>query len=235
MAGPTPRTAAHVVVDDLARPELDPDDARHLASVLRLRPGEPVGATDGRGGFLPCVYAGAGHLSPDGSVSVSPPRVPVLTVGFVPVKGDRPEWAVQKLTELGVDRIVLLASARSVVRWDGPRASSHLNRLRRVARAALMQSRQVWLPTVEGISPVGDLLAAPGTAMADLGGAALTSDLATVLIGPEGGWTDEERGSAPAVVGLGDGVLRAETAAVAAGVLMTAMRAGLVRPAGPAA
>lgn len=212
---------------------LDAEDAHHLASVLRLRAGEPVGATDGRGGYLPCVYAGDGRLTPAGSLVVSPPRVPALTVGFVPVKGDRPDWAVQKLAELGVDRILLLSSARSVVRWEGGRAASHVGRLQRVARAAVMQSRQVWLPSVEGVVGVSSLLGVPGTAMADMGGGPLTPAVTSVLVGPEGGWTEEERSAAPAVVGLGPAVLRAETAAVAAGVLMTAMRAGLVGPAGP--
>lgn len=238
MAGSPPaRVAAHVVVDDLGSLDLDPDDARHLASVLRLRAGEPVGATDGRGGYLPCVYEGGGRLSPAGPVVVSPRRVPALTVGFVPVKGDRPEWAVQKLAELGLDRIVLLTSARSVVRWEGGRAASHLARLQRVARAAVMQSRQVWLPSVEGVAPVGSLLGSPGAALADMGGVPLDPSVTTVLVGPEGGWADEERSSAgesgASVVRLGPAVLRAETAAVAAGVLLTAMRAGLVAPAFP--
>lgn len=243
MAAPDAGVAAHVIVDDLSEPALDRDDAHHLSSVLRLRDGEPVGATDGRGGYLPCVYAG-GRLSPAGDVVVSPRRQPELTVGLVPVKGDRPEWAVQKLTELGVDRILLLSSARSVVRWEGARRDSHLARLRRVARSAVMQSRQLWLPSVAGVVPVASVLAGggggagmgggAGVALADMGGGPLTSGVHTVLVGPEGGWTDEERGLCPPerVVGLGEAVLRAETAAVAAGVLMTALRAGVVRSGG---
>jgi 16S rRNA (uracil1498-N3)-methyltransferase len=246
---PDARVAAHVIVDDLtaASPALAADDARHLGSVLRLRPGEPVGATDGRGGYRPCVYAGSGRLTPAGPVEVFPTRIPVLTVGLVPVKGDRPEWAVQKLTELGVDRIVLLSSERSVVRWDDRRMAAHLGRLDRVARAALMQSRQVWLPEISGVVPVASVLGAPpgpgvadgmalaGMALADMGGSPIGAAVHTVVVGPEGGWTDAERGwAAGRVVGLGQAVLRAETAAVAAGVLLTALRAGLASPAAPA-
>jgi 16S rRNA (uracil1498-N3)-methyltransferase len=223
-----------VVVASLDGPELDPEDAHHLGSVLRLRPGEAVGATDGRGGLVPCVYAGKGRLEVAGPAVVSPARRPVLTVGLTPVKGDRPEWAVQKLTELGVDRILVLSAARSVVRWDGPRAAGHLERLRRVARSAVMQSRQVWLPEVEGVVPVGSL--AGGDAfLADMGGGPPGPGVTTVLIGPEGGWSAEERaGAGDRVVGLAPSVLRAETAAVAAGVLLTAGRAGVVGWAGPA-
>jgi 16S rRNA (uracil1498-N3)-methyltransferase len=65
-------------------------------------------------------------------------------------------------------------------------------------------------------------------ALADPGGAPLTLSTPTVLVGPEGGWTDEELAAVPCHVGLGPHVLRAETAAVAAGVLLAALRAGLV-------
>ena len=224
-----------VLVADLAALVLDEEAAHHLSSVLRLRPGEAVEATDGRGGLVPCVWAGAGRLDAVGPVVVSPPRSPVLTVGFVPVKGDRPDWAVQKLTELGVDRIVLLSSERSVVRWAEERAAGHVARLERVARSALMQSRQVWLPEVVGVVPVGEVLAGgaaeAGVAVADLGGPPLDAGVHTVLVGPEGGWSEAEREWAGPRVGLGAGVLRAETAAVAAGVLLTAVRAGLAAPA----
>lgn len=243
--------------------ELGPDDAHHLASVLRLRPGEPVGATDGRGGYVACRYAGPGRLEPVGPVETEPARSPALTVGFAPVKGDRPEWAVQKLAEMGVDRIVLLDTDRGVVRWAGGRAASHLARLEKIARAAIRQSRQLWVPTIEGPATVRALLAAgagaggvdgaggcggaagvggaggvggsggvggPGVALAQMGGPPPGPGLHTVLVGPEGGWSPGElEGPAP-VIGLGPSVLRAETAAVAAGVLLSALRAGLVSP-----
>jgi 16S rRNA (uracil1498-N3)-methyltransferase len=147
-----------------------------------------------------------------------------------PVKGDRPEWAVQKLTELGVERIVLLTTDRSVVRWDGERARRHLEKLRAVARQAVMQSRQLWLPQVTGMERADALAALPGVALAEPDGVPPTLDYETVLIGPEGGWTGAERQAARAAVTLGPAVLRTETAAVAAGVLLTALRARLVRP-----
>lgn len=224
--------AAHVVVDDLSAPVLSDEDAHHLGSVLRLRVGEAVGVTDGRGGYLPCEWGVGATLAPAGSVVVAAVRTSPVTVGFVPVKGDRPEWVVQKLTELGVDRIVVVRSDRSVVRWDGARWSAQRARLERVARSAVMQSRQVWLPSVVGVCAVPDLVASPGVALADLDGDVLGPSVSTVLVGPEGGWSPEERSAAVAggarVVGLGATVLRAETAAVAAGVLLTARRDGRV-------
>lgn len=70
-----------------------------------------------------------------------------------------------------------------------------------------------------------------GVAIAVPGGAPLSLATPTVLVGPEGGWSDEELAAVPAKVGLGPHVLRAETAAMAAGVLLAAMRAGLAAPA----
>jgi 16S rRNA (uracil1498-N3)-methyltransferase len=191
--------AAHVVVPDLSSASLTlaDEDAHHLASVLRLRVGEPVTATDGQGSLVPCRYGGRGELTVDGPVVRAARRLPLVTVAFAPVKGDRPEWAVQKLTELGVDRIVVLQTARSVVRWSGPRASSHLDRLRKVARGAVMQSRQVWLPEVEGPVPFEEAVGWPGVCVAD-GSAPVgpSLDRPVVLIGPEGGWAPEELAAA---------------------------------------
>ena len=100
--------AAHVIVADLRSPELDDGDRHHLGSVLRLRPGEAVSATDGRGAWRPCRYEADGTLVADGEVVRTTRPVPELTVGFAPVKGERSEWAVQKLTEIGIDRIIIL-------------------------------------------------------------------------------------------------------------------------------
>ncbi len=140
--------AAQVLVDDPTRPELAVADAHHIERVLRLRAGEAVVAFDGRGGWAPCRYAGGRRLDPTGPAAREPCPSPALTVAFAPVKGERPEWVVQKLTELGVDRIVVVAAARSVVRWNGERERSAMDRLRRVAAEAAAQCRRVWIPQV---------------------------------------------------------------------------------------
>jgi 16S rRNA (uracil1498-N3)-methyltransferase len=225
------RADAHVIVNDLDAPRLDEEDRHHLEVVRRMRPGEVVSATDGRGAWRPFRFEKGGTLVADGDVVRLRRPGPAVTVGFAPVKGDRPEWAVQKLTELGVDRIVLLRAERSVVRWEGERAVHHMARLGTVIRQAVMQSRQVWLPELAGIEEAGALLANPGVAIASPGGDAPSLALPTVLVGPEGGWSEAERNSARATVGLSGAVLRTESAAVAAGVLLTALRTGLVRPA----
>jgi 16S rRNA (uracil1498-N3)-methyltransferase len=228
------KSSAHVLVVDLENPALDDADFHHLGSVVRLRPGEHLSATDGRGGTRTLVWLGGGAVDPDGDVERTAAREPRVTVALSPVKGDRPDWAVQKLTELGVDRIVLMHADRSVVLWGSGRAAGHLVRLRRVARSALMQSRGVWMPEID----VGDFQGfetsarrGDPVAMAVPGAVAAPSlELPTVLVGPEGGWSPQEQASGLPQVGLGPSVLRAETAAVAAGVLLCALRAGLVAP-----
>jgi 16S rRNA (uracil1498-N3)-methyltransferase len=220
-----------VIVADLDAPQLAGDDRHHLESVLRLRAGEVVSATDGRGAWRLCRFEVGGVLLPDTEAMRRPRPSPSITVGFAPIKGDRPEWAVQKLAEVGVDRIVVLRAERSVVRWEGERADRHLARLRAVVRQAAMQSRQVWLPELIGVQDVLSLLATAGVAIAAPGGAPPRLDVPTVLVGPEGGWSPQEEESAQATVDLGPSVLRTESAAVAAGVLLVGLRAGLVRPA----
>lgn len=219
---------AHAFVVDLASPELEPADRHHLERVLRLRPGEPVTVSDGRGRWRPCAFGPT--LEPTGDIIADPEPQPPLTIAFALVKGERPEWAVQKLTEIGIDRIVPFAAERSVVRWDPDRAERNRARLAVVAREAAMQSRRTWLPEVEAMTTFDEVAARPGAARADRDGERPSTRHTLVLVGPEGGWSSQERATSLPSVALGPTVLRAETAAVAAGVLLAAIRAGLVTP-----
>ncbi|MHB8680519.1 MAG: 16S rRNA (uracil(1498)-N(3))-methyltransferase [Acidimicrobiales bacterium] len=228
--------AAQVFVDDLEALELADDDAHHLARVLRLRAGEPVVAADGAGSWRLCRYRGGSAragLEEAGPLSSTPmPSAPV-TIAFVPVKGERPEWVVQKATELGADRIVVLRAARSVVRWEGERGTTAVERLAKVAREAAAQSRRPRLPAVQGVVSLAELAQGfgPGRlALAEAGGDPPDGGILAVAVGPEGGWADEELGQGLPCMGLGPAVLRAETAAVAAAGLLCALRDGLVRP-----
>src|SRR5205823_6066014 len=105
MPGSELRTAsAHAFVTDLEHPALAPDDRHHLERALRLRPEEVVTVSDGAGGWRPCRFGT--ELEPLAPTIREVRLDPRLTVAFAPVKGDRPELVVQKLTELGIDRIV---------------------------------------------------------------------------------------------------------------------------------
>ncbi len=228
--------AAMVFVADLGSPVVAEEDAHHLGRVLRLRQGDVVVASDGDGGWRLCRYvpaaAGvAGALEVCGPVHLEPPVSDPVVVGFVPVKGERPEWVVQKLTELGVDRIAVLRSERAVVHWQGERAGRALERLGRVAREAAAQSRRPRVPVVEGVWGLSDLdhTGGPGpAALADPGGEPLDEKLRFLAVGPEGGWSPAERHGRRGV-DLGPGVLRAETAAVAAATVLCALRDGRLR------
>ncbi|MDP9070739.1 MAG: 16S rRNA (uracil(1498)-N(3))-methyltransferase [Actinomycetota bacterium] len=226
-------SAAHVFVADLEVPHLEEQDRHHLERVLRLRPGQPVTVADGDGGWRRCAWVGGGRLEPCGGEGREPTPTPSVTVGFALTKGERPEWVVQKLTEAGVDRIVPFVAARSVVRWDADKAERSAGRWQRVAREAAMQSRRTRLPALEPVTTVVEAAArlGPAASLAEPGGAPTSLERPAVLVGPEGGWAVEELGAGLPTVGLGPTVLRADTAAVAAGLLLCALRAGVVRAA----
>ena len=201
-----------------------------MERVLRLRPGDEITVSDGRGGWRACRLGPV--LEPLAAVVREPRPSPEIAVAFAPVKGERPEWAVQKLTELAVDRIVPFAAARSVVRWEGERAARQAERLRRVAREAAMQCRRTWLPEVEEVAPFDEVATRPGAVLADRSGRPPALPGGPVLVGPEGGWSPEELARDLPRIALGDHVLRAETAAVAVAAVLGALRSGLVTPAG---
>jgi 16S rRNA (uracil1498-N3)-methyltransferase len=215
----------HVFVDDLEAPQITDDDRHHLA-VLRVRAGDSITVSDGAGRWRRARFGPT--VDPVGEVTLVRRSAPTITVAFAPVKGDRPEWVVQKLTELGVDRIVVMETERSVVRWRGERATAQTARLRRISREAAMQSRQCYLPEV--VPPLGftEALALRGACLAQRDGRPPDLDCPVVLVGPEGGWSDRELAADLPRVRLSASVLRSETAAVAAGVLLTGLRSALV-------
>jgi 16S rRNA (uracil1498-N3)-methyltransferase len=224
-------SAAHVFVDSLDEHgglALDEGDLHHMARVLRLRVGEAVSASDGRGGWRWCRWVGAG-LEPDGPVVRSTRPAPPIGVAFALLKGDRLDWVVQKLTEIGVDSIVPITTLRCVVRWDATRSAAALARLERVARAAAMQSRRVWLPEIEPVRALAEVAARPDAALADAGGTWMPAGLEATLIvvGPEGGWDEVERAAFQRCYRLSEQVLRAETAAICAATLLQDRRRSL--------
>ena len=96
-----------------------------------------------------------------------------------------------------------------------------------------MQSRRLLLPVVEGPLPVAELAAADPTraCLAEPGGDPPALGRPVVLIGPEGGWTPEERACGLPTLGLTPTILRTETAAVAAAILLAGLRSGVVQAA----
>lgn len=152
-------------------------------------------------------------------------------------KGERTEWAVAKLSELGVDRIVPLICERTVVRDGQGVDSRRTDRLRRIARESAVQARRLWLPEVAEPVRFAELAAALAdscvpAALAEPGGAPVTLATPFVFVGPEGGWAPSELSVGLPTVGLGPTILRIETAAVVAGALLAALRSGTVAAGG---
>ena len=215
-------STAHVFVDSINAPVLDEVDAHHLLRVLRVKPSDAVTVSDGKGKWCSAVLNADASINATSEVFTTVAPSWHLTVAFSLVKGDRPEWTVQKLTEIGIDEIVVLApTVRSVVRWDHDRSNKNIERLRRVAREAAMQSRRTWLPNVHGVTEMSTIA---NLFIADPSGVCLGASHRAIAVGPEGGFAPQETEDCDGLVSLGDTVLRAETAAVSAAVLMSDYR-----------
>ena len=228
------------VVESLgdARPggtvELTGDEARHAVVVRRIRVGERVALTDGRGTTATCAVTATGRTTLTGAVedvSRAEQASPRLVVVQAIPKGDRGELAVEMLTEVGADALVPWAAARSVAVWRGERGAKSLAKWRSSAREAAKQSRRSWFPEVTGLASTRDVAALlRDAALAVVLHEAAEAPLAAldvpergdvvVVVGPEGGVSDEEleafvRAGARAFR-LGSSVLRTSTAGVAA-------------------
>ena len=215
-------SAAHVVVDDLENPRLDEVDAHHLFRVLRLRDGDVVTATDGRGRWRECGARGRESIVPHGDVVVETPRALPIGVAFVPVKAEKPEATIRQLVEIGVDEIFVVAPTKRAVAGARDRLN---DRAERIVREACMQSRRVFLPAIHLGVPLADVVALSGAALADPNGSAPTNTNRLLIVGPEGGFDDGEVSAAIPRVNIGPAVLRAETAALVAGARLIALHA----------
>ncbi|MFY1676826.1 MULTISPECIES: 16S rRNA (uracil(1498)-N(3))-methyltransferase [unclassified Streptomyces] len=219
---------------------LDGPEGRHAVSVKRLRPGETLVLTDGRGHWAEGVVGateGKDRLILDTLSAVrheAPPRPRVVVVQALP-KGDRGELAVETMTEVGVDAIVPWTASRCVTKWQGDRGRKALAKWRATAREAGKQSRRTRFPEIgepATTKGVAELLA--GADFAAVLHEAADTPLATVdlpsdgtvvlVVGPEGGVSPEETeifsGAGARGCVLGPSVLRTSTAGTAAVALL---------------
>ncbi|HWU21628.1 MAG TPA: 16S rRNA (uracil(1498)-N(3))-methyltransferase [Nocardioides sp.] len=210
------------------------DEAHHAVVVRRLRVGEELQLCDGLGRVALGEVAGTTKRSFEvtvTSVEDHPDPTPRITVVQALPKGERGELAVEVLTEIGVARIVPWAAARSVAVWKGERAMKSQAKWAATAREAAKQSRRAWHPEVAGLATLRDVVEL--VAAADL--AVVLHEEASeplaalavpdrgeivVVVGPEGGLTDEEVallvGAGGVSTRLGTEVLRTSTAGLAA-------------------
>jgi 16S rRNA (uracil1498-N3)-methyltransferase len=209
------------------------EDARHLGQVLRAEPGQVCELSDNRSVYLAEIET----VRKDGVrfriLEELPAEEPPLRIALflALIKFERFEWAVEKATELGAAAIVPVETARSEKGLERA-AVKRVERWRRIARESSQQSRRVRLPEIGAPVTLAQALGVPvglRCFLDESGGAPLFAALpekrnaggeVCLLVGPEGGWTDNERDCAIAAgwtrVWLGPAILRAETAAVAA-------------------
>ena len=222
----------HVQVLTVGELELPESQAHHLRAVLRLKAEDEVELFDDRGrsgrGIITHVSSNAVKVSVD--AVLEPSQSISVTVASVVPKGERADWMIEKLSELGVARFIPLQTERSVVH---PQGKSKLDRWARIAAESAKQSRRAGVMGIGPLTLLRSLLdEAPAAAFylsteADAPSLVSTvesqiADLTSVslFIGPEGGWTDAEialfeiRRVRPAH--LTQTVLRIETAAITA-------------------
>lgn len=219
--------------------ELDPDEARHALGVRRLGAGDAVTVFDGAGTVARATLAGtrgrAGGVVARVEDSRLVPRAGIdVVVGVAPPKGDRFATLLDMLGQLGVRAVVPIDAAHGVVDAGG------INRARaeRILLEACKQSRSAWLPELgraAGLDAfVHEAVSGGRTVLvAERGGSGPPHPAAagvTIVIGPEGGLSAAEVAACVAAgartLGLGEGTLRVEAAAVAAAALFRARPPG---------
>jgi 16S rRNA (uracil1498-N3)-methyltransferase len=215
------------------RAEIAGDDARHLTRVLRVEVGQRYEISDNRGVYLAEIETARKEqvvFKMLEKLPVIEPPVRMMLCAAI-VKFDHFEWMIEKATELGVAAIIPMVSVRTERGLDKA-APKRLERWRRIGLEASQQSRRAHLPEIAEPVAWQDALATAGTyryALDENGTQPLPAlfpverraeDTVGLLIGPEGGWTDDERSEFTAAgwapVSLGPSILRAETAALAA-------------------
>ncbi len=226
---------------------LDEDNSRHVIQVLRMKTGDPLQLTDGKGALLTASIldshkkkCAVGVLS----VQTLPPKSQTVSVALSPLKNaSRFEWFLEKATEIGVSEIIPLLCERT------ERQHTRQDRLQHILVSAMLQSQQTWLPVLrapasfsqwvptahythhliahclEEPRPTEDLAAWRRRQMAAAPSPTIASAATSlILIGPEGDFSPAEvtlalkQGFVP--VTLGDNRLRTETAGVVAATLL---------------
>jgi 16S rRNA (uracil1498-N3)-methyltransferase len=228
------------------------DEALHLTRVLRVEPGQRFEISDNQSVWLAEVTEARGQrvvfrvLEPLDS-PVAPVRITLIAAI---VKFDRFEWMIEKATELGVERIIPMEAARSE-KGLFEASRKRVERWRKIARESSQQSRRVRIPEILASARFAaacltesadhryfleESVAPPLLSLVPARRAA--SDHVAIMVGPEGGWTDDERQRAAASgwqpVSLGPLVLRAETAVCAALAVVSSTWLAAAGTSGPA-
>jgi len=212
-------------------------ETHHLRDVLRLREGAMVQVFDDTGRVAEATlhFRGQMAIARVQSLAEAPHSKCQIVVASAMPKGNRADWMIEKLSELGVHIFIPMINERSVVLAEG---KNKLERWRRIATEAAKQSHRSGVMRIESVQPLATVMqsaATHGTCWQLSTDAVATPIInlpqppegcLTVFIGPEGGWSEEEtahfqKAEIPAV-SLGKTILRIETAAVAAAAILGA-------------
>ena len=215
--------------------QLAKDERRYLIKALRLTDGEKIEVFDGQGFFALATLRGIDEEQPYLEVE-EPQEAPKpeheLFIAVATPKGDRADWLVEKITEIGASGLIWLKTERSVV--SPKNESKKFARWARIADAAARQSRRVRVPQIRGPLSLEELsqedfdhrlVASPLRSEDALPKTALKGR-SVIVIGPEGGFTDHEleqlKNSGYNLLWLSPHILRTETAAIAAAAVLIA-------------
>ena len=219
--------------DILTDPRLPESDSAHAVRVLRMHAGDRLQVVDGKGNIYDCILADENNRHATVTIVSAEHVRPVwnnsITIAVAPTKNmDRMEWLVEKLVEVGVNRIVPLRCARS------ERKDIKTERLVKIAAAAMKQSLKASLPHIDDMMPLKQFLAEAAEGQRFVGFCdsqcerrLLAADYkpgadVRILIGPEGDFTADEidaaRSAGYVPVTMGDNRLRTETAALVGAV-----------------
>lgn len=212
-------------------PVLPESDSNHAVRVLRMREGDQLQVIDGRGHAFDCRLTAA-HPKKAALEIITKRDMPLpwvydITIAVAPTKSmDRMEWMIEKLTEIGINRIVPLRCEHS------ERKEIKTERLEKVAVAAMKQSLKAVLPQIDEMTPIQDFISQSRQGQKfiaycddiyqrqELACLYQSNKSVTILIGPEGDFSPKEIESAIGngfkPVTLGANRLRTETAAIVA-------------------
>ncbi|MBA3805888.1 MAG: 16S rRNA (uracil(1498)-N(3))-methyltransferase [Acidobacteria bacterium] len=239
---------------DVLSVKLEAEEARHLRDVLRLKRGDEAFVFDGEGREYRCLISESRRdgalLDISEEVVAARPESPLsLTLGVALLKSEKFDLVVQKTTELGVDRIVPIMTRFAEVRLkEGAEGGNRVLRWKRIALEAAKQSGRARVPEISApiafaslIESVSSKEEEPRLIFSEREGRGLLETVRqwparplalTALVGPEGGWADEEITQANlsgwSTITLGGRTLRAETAAIAVAALLQHLFGDLV-------
>ncbi len=213
----------HVLAEQITggRVNLEREQAHKIRNVLRLREGSEIAVLDGTGSYYRCrlIWLENANVSAEvlerGEAGTEAP-IQITLAQAIP-KQDKMDLIIQSCTEAGVCRFLLFESRRCVARWPEPKIAGRIERLQKIAHEAAEQSLRAIVPEVRYTSDVKEVFVPGGLLLYEGAerriGTVEAETKMTVIVGPEGGFDDEEASSAGCIpVSLGPRLLRTEHA-----------------------